>query len=119
MPAPLPPANRAREELIANLMAVPAAIGLIIAVLAFVQRESGIAGTPGAGLAIFGMAALTLAALLVGRLVPGRLRTFIAVMILVGGLLTLLCTWFLMQGWMMLCVILTLVLWLIFIFVAR
>jgi len=119
MPAPLPPANRAREELVANLMAVPAAIGLILAVMAFFQRGSGIAGTPGAGLAVLGMAALVLAAILVGRLSPSRFRTFVTVMILIGGLLTLLCAWFLMQGWIMATVALTLVLWLIFILVAR
>lgn len=119
MPAALPPANRAREELVANLMAVPAVIGLILAVIAFLDCSSGISGTPGAGLAILGMAALALAAVLVGRLSPGRLRTLVAVMILIGGLLTLICAWFLMQGWLMLAVALTLGLWLIFILVAR
>ncbi|TJZ92474.1 hypothetical protein FA743_06275 [Paracoccus gahaiensis] len=119
MPAPLPPAARAREELVANLMAIPAALGLILAVIAFFHRGSGISGTPGAGLAILGMAALTVAALLVGRLAPGRLRTFVTVMILIGGLLTLLCAWFLMQGWIMLMIVLTLALWLVFILVAR
>ncbi|WP_168217414.1 hypothetical protein [Paracoccus liaowanqingii] len=119
MPAPLPPAARAREELVANLMAVPAAMGLILAVIAFFHRGSGITGTPGAGLAILGMAALTVAAVLVGRLAPGKLRTFATVMILIGGLLTLLCAWFLMQGWIMLTIALTLALWLVFILVAR
>lgn len=119
MPAPLPSASRAREELVANLMAVPAVVGLALAVMAFVNRSSGISGTPGAGLAILGMAALTLAAILVGRLRPGKLRTFVTVMILIGGLLTLICAWFLMQGWLMLAVALTLALWLIFILVAR
>ena len=119
MPAYLSPPERAREELVANLMAVPAAIGLIIAVVAFFSPASGIEGTPGAALAILGMLALTVAALLVGRMHPGRLRTFITVMILIGGLLTLLCAWFLMQGWLMMTIVLTLALWLIFIFVAR
>ncbi len=85
MPDTLPPAHRAREELVANLMAVPAVIGLVLAVLAFFQRGSGITGTAGAGLAILGMVALSIAALLVGRLSPGRFRTFVAVMILIGG----------------------------------
>lgn len=119
MPDTLPPAHRAREELVANLMTVPAVIGLVLAVLAFFQRGSGITGTAGAGLAILGMVALTVAALLVGRLSPGRFRTFVAVMILIGGLLTLICAWFLMQGWLMLAIALTLALWLIFILVAR
>ena len=119
MPDTLPPAHRAREELVANLMAVPAVIGLALAVIAFVRRGSGIDGTAGAGLAILGMAALAAAALLVGRLSPGRFRTFVTVMILIGGLLTLICAWFLMQGWLMLAVALTLALWLIFILVAR
>ncbi|WP_347917674.1 hypothetical protein [Paracoccus marcusii] len=119
MPDTLPPAHRAREELVANLMAVPAVIGLVLAILAFFQRGSGITGTAGAGLAILGMVALTVAALLVGRLSPGRFRTFVAVMILIGGLLTLICAWFLMQGWLMLSIALTLALWLIFILVAR
>ncbi|WP_165571260.1 hypothetical protein, partial [Paracoccus nototheniae] len=110
---------RAREELVANLMALPAIIGLVLAVLAFFNRGSGISGTPGAGLAILGMAALVLAAILVGRLSPGKLRTFVTVMILIGGLLTLICVWFLMQGWLMLTIALTLALWLIFILVAR
>ena len=39
--------------------------------------------------------------------------------ILIGGLLTLICAWFLMQGWLMLSIALTLALWLIFILVAR
>ena len=39
--------------------------------------------------------------------------------ILIGGLLTLICAWFLMQGWLMLAIALTLALWLIFILVAR
>ena len=119
MPATLPPDNHAREQLAANLMAVPAAVALILAAIAFVHRDWGISGTPGAALAIAGTAALTVAALLVGRLSPGRLRTFVTVMILVGGLLTLICAWFLMQGPLMAAVALTLVLWLIFILVAR
>lgn len=65
------------------------------------------------------MAALVLASLLVGRMAPGGLRTFITVMILIGGILTLVCAWFLMQGWIMLTVVLTLLLWLVFILVAR
>lgn len=112
-------ASRVREELVSNMMAATAAVGLIIAVVAFFRDGSGIAGTPGAGLAILGTAALVLASLLVGRMAPGSLRTFIAVMILIGGILTLVCAWFLMQGWIMLAVVLTLLLWLIFILVAR
>ncbi|WP_265501478.1 hypothetical protein [Paracoccus beibuensis] len=119
MPARLSPPNRAREELAGNLMAVPAAIGLVIAAVAFFRPGSGVDGTPGAALAILGMLALTVAALLAGRMQPGRLRTFITVMILIGGLLTLLCAWFLMQGWLMLTIVLTLAIWLIFILVAR
>lgn len=111
--------DRVQEELVSNMMAIPAAIGLIVAVLAFFRRGSGIAGTPGAGLAILGLAALVAASLLVGRMAPGRFRTFITVMILIGGLLTLVCAWFLMQGWIMLAVALTLVAWLIFILIAR
>ena len=119
MPPPLQSADSAREELVSNIMAIPAAIGLIVAVLAFFRRGSGIAGTPGAGLAILGMTALVLASLLVGRMAPGRFRTAMTVMILIGGLLTLVCAWFLMQGWIMLSVALTLVAWLIFILIAR
>lgn len=119
MPATSQSPARVREELISNLMALPAAAGLILAVVAFFRRGSGIDGTPGAALAIFGMTALVLASLLVGRIAPGGLRTFITVMLLIGGILTLICAWFLMQGWIMLAVALTLSLWLIFILVAR
>ena len=40
--------ERAREELIANIMAVPAVLGLGIAIADFFRRDSGIAGTAGA-----------------------------------------------------------------------
>lgn len=111
--------RRAQEELVANIMAIPAAIALIVALIAFFSRSSGIAWTTGAGLAIFGCAALVLAALLVGRLRSGPLRTVFTVLILIGGLLTALAAWFLESTIVLIAILAMLLCWLIFILIAR
>lgn len=111
--------NGAQEELVANIMAIPAGIALIIAVVEFFRRGSGISWTAGAGLAIFGCAALVVAALLVGRLRAGGLRTTFTVLILIGGLLTALAAWFLESTLVMTAVLAMLACWLLFILVAR
>lgn len=111
--------HNAREELVANIMAVPAGIGLIIAVVDFLRRGSGIAWTTGAGLAIFGCAALVMAAVLVGRLRSGGLRTTFTVLILLGAVLTGLAAWFLESQLVLGAMVATLLCWLLFILVAR
>ncbi|MDO6667849.1 hypothetical protein Q4511_02850 [Paracoccus sp. 1_MG-2023] len=100
-------------------MAIPAALALIAALIEVFWTGSGIAGTPGAWLAVAATAALFLGALLVGALRPGGFRTFLTVMLLVGGLLTILCAWFLEAAWVMLAVAVMLIAWLIFILIAR
>lgn len=123
MPHPMPPteihAARARSELVANLMAVPAVIALAMIIYDYVTRSSGIAGTPGAALVIAGTAALTVASLIVGRLHDGALRTTLTVLILIGAVLTLVAAWFLQSGVVMTAMVVMLLAWLIFIFVAR
>ena len=111
--------ERAREELIANIMAVPAVLGLGIAIADFFRRDSGIAGTAGAGLAIFGCGALVLAAILIGRLRPGALRTTFVVLVLIGALLTALSAWFLESGWVMGAMFAVLICWAAFVMAAR
>ena len=113
------PHDNAREELAARLMAVPALLALIAALVELFWRGSGVAGTPGAWIQAGATAALVLGALLAGALRPGGLRTFIAVMLLVGGLLTLLCAWFLQSCWVMAALAVMLLAWLIFILIAR
>lgn len=111
--------HRAQEELVANIMAIPAAIALIVALADFFRRGSGIAWTTGAGLAIFGCAALVMAALLVGRLRAGRLRTTFTVLILIGGMLTALAAWFLESTVVLIAILAMLACWLLFILIAR
>ena len=113
------PANRAREELVARIMAAPAAVALVVASANFLMRGSGIAWTAGAGLAVFGCAALTLAALLVGQSPPGAWRTVLVVLILIGGLLTALAAWFLDSPLVLAAMLATLACWLLFVLVAR
>lgn len=111
--------DRAREELIANIMAIPAVLALGIAIFDFFWRGSGISGTAGAGLAIFGCAALTFAAILIGRLGPGALRTTFVVLILIGAVLTALAAWFLESGWVMAGMFGVLLCWAAFVMAAR
>jgi uncharacterized membrane protein YhaH (DUF805 family) len=119
MPPTAVRASRARSELVANLMAVPAAIALAMIIYDYVTRSSGIAGTAGAALVIAGTAALTVASLIVGRLHDGALRTTLTVLILIGAVLTLVAAWFLQSGVVMTAMVVMLLAWLIFIFVAR
>lgn len=111
--------NRAQEELVANIMAIPAGLALIVAVVEFFRRSSGISWTTGAGLAIFGSAALLLAALLVGRLRAGGLRTTFTILILIGAVLTALAAWFLESQLVLIAMLAMLACWLLFILIAR
>lgn len=111
--------SRAQEELVANIMAIPAVIALIVACVEFFRRGSGIAWTTGAGLAIFGCAALVLATVLVGRLRAGPLRTTFTVLILIGGALTALAAWFLESTVVLIAILVMLACWLLFILIAR
>lgn len=111
--------NRATEQLVAQIMAVPAAISLLVAVADFFRRGSGIAGTAGAGLAIFGCLALVFAAVMLARLQPGGWRTLFVVLTLIGAVLTGLAAWFLESPLVLIGMVLTLACWLMFVLVAR
>ncbi|MTH65913.1 hypothetical protein [Paracoccus shanxieyensis] len=110
---------RAQEELVANIMAVPAVIGLIAAAVEFFLRASGVAWTSGAGLQLFGTVALTGAALLVGRLSGGALRTTFTLLILLGAALTALAAFFLESTFVLIAMLALLVCWLLFVLIAR
>lgn len=114
-----PHANRAREALVAQIMAAPAALALAIAALDFLRRGSGIAWTAGAGLAVFGCGALVLAALAVAALRPSGLRTLLVVLILIGAALTALAAWMLESPWVLGLMVAVLACWLLFVLVAR
>lgn len=112
-------ADRATEQLVARIMAIPAALALSVAILDFVRRGSGIAWTTGAGLAILGCAALVLAALMLAWLRPGLLRTLFVVLTLIGGALTALAAWFLESPLVLTGALAVLACWLLFVLVAR
>lgn len=112
-------ANHAKEKLVAQIMAVPAALALLVAIADFVRRGSGIAWTTGTGLAIFGCAALVFAALMIARLHPGVLRTIFVILALIGGVLTALAAWFLESPLVLTGMLVMLACWLLFVLVAR
>lgn len=114
-----PGPNRARETLVANIMAVPAALALIVGIVDFVRRGSGIAWTTGAALAIFGCAAIVMAALLIARRRPGALRTVFVVLVAIGGALTAVAAYFLESPLMLAGMVAVLLCWLLFVLVAR
>lgn len=111
--------QRAREALVARIMAVPSGIGVIAAAADFLRRGSGVAWTTGAGLALFGCVAVTLASLGVARLDHGALRTTLVVLILLGEALTALAAWFLESPLVLGMMLAALVCWLVLVLVAR
>ncbi|SMO73095.1 hypothetical protein [Paracoccus laeviglucosivorans] len=113
------PPPRAQEELVANIMAIPAAVGMVAALVEFFRNASGVAWTSGAGLSLFGCAALLGATWLVGRLRSGPLRTTFTVLILIGGLLTALAAWFLESNIVLIAMLAMLACWLLFVLIAR
>lgn len=113
------PAHLLRERLVARIMALPAALAVVAALAEFLWHGSGVAWTAGAGLSLFGCAALLFGAWMLTVLMPGGLRTTFAVLVLIGGLLTALAAWFLESHLVLGAVLALLLVWLLFVLVAR
>lgn len=114
----LPP-HRLRERLVALIMAVPAGLAVVAALVEFLWHGSGVAWTLGAGLSLFGCVALLFGALMLATLAPGALRTTFTVLVLIGGVLTAVAAWFLESHLVLIAVLALLLGWLLFILIAR
>ena len=108
-----------RAQLVARIMAVPAALAVIAALVEFFWHGSGVAGTAGAGLSLFGCVALVFGALMLASLRPGGWRTTFVLLMLLGGILTGLAAWFLESHLVLIAVLATLLVWLLYVLVAR
>lgn len=75
---------------------LPALVGAVLGGIAYFAPETGVAGTPGALLALVGAVAVTLGALAIPRLGGGWRGLFLALCV-AGALLTAAAAWFLMQ----------------------
>ena len=80
------------------LAALAAFAGAVMAALAFLTPDSGVDGTPGAGLALAGAAAVAVGALVaMAPGVRGGWRGLLVALLLLGAVLTALAAWFLMR----------------------
>ncbi|MDO5705272.1 MAG: hypothetical protein Q4G49_09415 [Paracoccus sp. (in: a-proteobacteria)] len=72
--------------------------GLLLAVLFFTLRGSGVNGTAGAALAILGALTTALGPLLAATLPPGGWRGFVQILTVLAALLSAIAGYFLMQS---------------------
>ncbi|MTH33172.1 hypothetical protein GL279_00990 [Paracoccus limosus] len=116
---PTLPPNLLRERLVAQIMAVPAALAVVAALVEFLWHGSGVSWTTGAALSLFGCVALLFGAFMLKVLSPGALRTTFTLLVLIGGVLTALAAWFLESHLVLIAVLAMLLCWLLFILVTR
>lgn len=77
---------------------LPAIAGVVLGAIAYLQPETGVAGTPGALLALAGAAATAIgAALAMLPSVSGSLRNILIFLTGLAAFLTAVAAWFLMQ----------------------
>jgi drug/metabolite transporter (DMT)-like permease len=79
------------------LVAAPAALGVFLGAAAYLGDDTGVDGTAGALLALFGAAAVTVAALVAIAPMPRGLRTTLNVLLVLGAVMTAFAAWMLMQ----------------------